>query len=111
MLSEYTLKAIDIVCGEDDTYYKEQVTKNLEGFYKRMQEDPIDRSTGLCHNLWIVLRRRRDLYRLCDKALLQSFELAGLRPDYPFNYCVEEAFKENPYTNPNRLAWVDDNNV
>lgn len=43
MLSEHTLKAIDIVCEGCDTEFKEQVTKHLEIFYKQMHETLLTR--------------------------------------------------------------------
>ena len=111
MLSEYTLKAIDIVCEGCDTEFKEQVTKHLEIFYKQMHETPIDKDYGLCINLSMMLINNFELDCSCNDVLSKSFEIAGLDRTCPFNDgSLEKYFAEKyPYENPKRLAWVADN--
>ena len=113
MLSEHTLKAIDIVCNEYNPEFKEQVTKHLEGFYKRMGKGSFSKQHGLCYNLQIMLSVEEIwIARACSAILSKSFELAGLHVDFPFNngnggeYFEEE---NHLYTNPRRLAWIASN--
>lgn len=71
MLSEHTLKAIDIVCEEFDSEFKEQVTKHLQGFYKRMQRGYYSNQYGLCFNLQKMLSTEEIwLARACSAAFL-----------------------------------------
>lgn len=112
MLSEHTLKAIDIVCNENDPEFKGQVTKHLEGFYKRMQEGSFSRQYGLCFNLEIMLSVEEIwIARACSAVLSRSFEIAGLDVGFPFNNGnnLEYYAEEDYYKNPKRLAWIASN--
>ena len=112
MLSEHTLKAIDIVCEEFDSEFKEQVTKHLQGFYKRMQRGYYSNQYGLCFNLQKMLSTEEIwLARACSAVLSKSFDYAGLDVTFPFNNGkgAEHYAEKDYYKNPKRLAWIASN--